>query len=174
MSAAENERANYTTHTDALVFLRDAFQELAKCRHFLRCSYAYGYFKFQKGKVNGLSGSAAFARQQLQSMENCFNDAQGELEFTVEVLSDMVARKRLRASKHEISRSTIAARMKRIEMEDLLLGMAITESTEKAIQDAARAKLEYTKQITLAKKRVWSRAPIPYRGIVRLNIPLAL
>ena len=62
--------------------------------------------------MNGLSGSAAFARQQLQSMENCFNDAQGELEFTVEVLSDMVARKRLRASKHEISRSTIVARMK--------------------------------------------------------------
>ena len=50
LSAAENERANYTTHTDALVFLRDAFQELAKCRHFLRCSYAYGYFKFQKEK----------------------------------------------------------------------------------------------------------------------------
>ena len=42
---------------------------------------------------------------------------------------------------------------------------AITEYGEG--DSGYEAKLEYTKQIT-GKEKVWSRAPIPYRGIVRL------
>jgi hypothetical protein len=61
-------------------------------------------------------------------MKQCFDDLQSELEFTVEMLSNIVARKRLRASMHEIRRMRASARGKRIEFEDMIQGMAITEA----------------------------------------------
>ena len=125
----EEEDARYREHSNSLRFLRDAFDELAKCRQLLRSSYAYAFFKFEDVSFNRNNRlDFSYWRQQKHAMKQCFDDLQSELEFTVEMLSNIVARKRLRASMHEIRRMRASARGKRIEFEDMIQGMAITEA----------------------------------------------
>ncbi len=56
--------------------------------------------------------------------------SQGELETLVEMLSNVLARKRLRASQSEVDELTKAVRGKRIELEESLLNIAVTEALE--------------------------------------------
>lgn len=169
----EGYRQQYSDNTSSLLFLRDAFEELSRARLFLKGSYAYGYFKFQNANVRATKATM-YARHQVLAMEKCFTDAQGELEFSAELLSDVVARKRLRASQHDIRRSALAARAKRLEMEDMLLGMEVAEATERAVQDAAHRADREERSVLLAKKRssvtTGATAKADLRGFAALDL----
>ena len=113
---------------DYLKFLYDGFDELAKCRQLLKGTYVYAYFVFDfsniKKRRNWQTQSLLLDRQTV------FESLQNELETLVEMLSNVVARKRLRASQSEVAALTRVVRMKRIELEEGLLNISITDALE--------------------------------------------
>lgn len=110
---------------DVLEFLHNGYDELQKCRQILSASYAYTFFEFgddedyHSAKSSKMTIRLSYAR--LDERKRSFESLQSELEFLTELLSDVVARRRLRASRSQISQTTKAARSKRIELEDLVL-----------------------------------------------------
>lgn len=63
----------------------------------------------------------------LRDQRSAFDLLQSELEAIVETLSDVVARRRLRAGRDQISLVTRAARSKRIELESVIVTGAINQ-----------------------------------------------
>ena len=53
---------------------------------------------------------------------------QSDLETLTEMLSDVVARKRLRASRSQIVHATRAARTRRLELEDMVASFALSDA----------------------------------------------
>jgi len=92
---------------DPLAFLREGFRELVSCRLFLQGCYIYAFFSFTNIRRNHV----------LEARKREFETIQGELEHMVEMLSDSLARRRLRASKDQITQLMRAARSKRLELE---------------------------------------------------------
>ena len=116
---------------DPLLFLSNGFQELLSCRHLLKGSFPYAYYAFEvesdrydeEDNCYGFLSSLSLERGVIQSRKQQFEQLQAGLESFVEMLSDVVARKRLRASKHQIEQATSAARSKRIELEQFIASM---------------------------------------------------
>ncbi len=100
-----------------LSFLLAGFDELARARQFLRGTYAYAYFAFD----TYIERRSYRLQARLADMQTIYDALQGELEILVEMLSDVLARRRLRASQFQISQLTESVRAKRIEMEESVL-----------------------------------------------------
>lgn len=146
--------------TQALDFLRVGFDELIKCRRFLKSSFAFAFYAFDDysdsatadsysdmGDHNELSvfqlirqsrgegPTAGRSRRNRVNQKNClrvyersFQMLQSDLEMLTELLSDVVGRRRLRASKNQIQQMTNTVKSKRIEFEKMIVS---------AIQQAA-------------------------------------
>lgn len=106
-----------------LQFLSDGFDELLRCRQFLQWSYPYAYFEFEESDDSDYNSRTLRrqSRRAAQDHRTSFELVQADLESTVETLSDVVARRRLRASQSQIVQATRAAKQKRIEFESLLI-----------------------------------------------------
>jgi len=116
-----NEQLLRTDGPSYLRFLRDGFDELARARQFLRGSYAHAYFAFDASAQN----QNWRYQSRLMDIQTMYEALQGELELLVEMLSDVLARRRLRASQFQVIQLTDSVRAKRIEMEESVLMSAI-------------------------------------------------
>lgn len=126
----------HVSKTDPLLFLFNGFRELLCCRLFLQGSFVYGFYFFERHDVSEDDEShwQGYMEQSLyMSRKQSYEQLQADLESLVEMLSDVVARKRLRASKAQIEQATSAARSKRIEFEFFI------QNTEKALVDSNAA-----------------------------------
>eukprot|EP01036_Dinobryon_divergens_P022457 gene22457-30714_t len=104
-NAKSNPSSNrYLPQKECLKFLEEGFDELLKCRSFLQWSYPFAYFEFDDSEDSS-------------SRRVSFEILQADLEARVVTLSDVVARRRLRAGRSQISLATRAAKSKRIELE---------------------------------------------------------
>jgi hypothetical protein len=110
-----------------LTFLRDGFDELARARQLLRGTYVQAYFLFEGTSYHHKNWRRASRMMELQSV---YELLQGELEFLVEMLSDVLARRRLRASEFQIKQLLCSVRSKRIEMESTILSTVVGSMTE--------------------------------------------
>ena len=127
---------------DPLLFLSNGFQELLSCRHLLKGSFPYAFYAFDdeipdtndlEALYNYMERSGmGYNLEIVSSRKQAFETLQSELEVVVEMLSDVVARKRLRASKAEIEQMTKSARSKRIELEEFI------RQTDKMIANNAK------------------------------------
>ena len=108
---------------DVLEFLHNGYEELHKCRQILSASYAYTFFEFSEDEeyMRNSKMTIRLSYSRLDERKRSFESLQSELEFLTELLSDVVARRRLRASRSQIIQTTKAARSKRIELEDIVL-----------------------------------------------------
>jgi len=116
-----NEQLLRTDGPSYLSFLRDGFDELARARQFLRGSYAHAYFAFD---ASAQSQNWRY-QTRLMDIQTLYEALQGELELLVEMLSDVLARRRLRASQFQVMQLTDSVRAKRIEMEESVLMSAL-------------------------------------------------
>lgn len=111
--------------SEVLEFLQNGYEELNKCRQMLSASYAYTFFEFgDDDEYHTLRSPKMIIRlshSRLDERKRSFESLQSELEFLTELLSDVVARRRLRASRSQIIHTTKAAKSKRIELEDIVL-----------------------------------------------------
>jgi len=108
---------------DVLEFLHNGYEELHKCRQILSASYAYTFFEFSEDEeyIRNSKMTIRLSYSRLDERKRSFESLQSELEFLTELLSDVVARRRLRASRSQIIQTTKAARSKRIDLEDIVL-----------------------------------------------------
>eukprot|EP01034_Spumella_vulgaris_P021844 gene21844-27915_t len=100
-------------------FLIDAFEELEKCRTFLKWSYPYALFEFSEHFQHTQSSSSNSVKNEENKAH--FEFLQAQLEINTEFLSDMIARRRLRGTRVQIVLCTRQVKSCRIELEDLLL-----------------------------------------------------
>lgn len=131
-----------------LSFLYEGFDELLKCRNILQWSYPYAFFEFDGEEDKTLRGFAARRnnrglRARLGDHRSSFELLQADLEGAVETLSDVVARRRLRATKKQITFATRLARSKRVELESLLSAYAFMKQQD-AVQQQQRQKNDFT------------------------------
>jgi hypothetical protein len=68
-------------------------------------------------------------RSRFQDHQTTFEFLQADLESTIETLSDVVARRRLRAGKDQIMQVTVAAKQKRVEFETFLCSYAAAKAS---------------------------------------------
>ena len=97
-------------------FLLKGFRELIKCRLFLK-----GFFPFSFHILTESSRKNGSQWMMLQGRNDPMDRARADLETLTETLSNIVARKRLRASMSEIERATRAARSQRLEFEHIII-----------------------------------------------------
>lgn len=119
--------APYTEPPACLTFLQEGFDELLRCRQLLKGSFAFAFFVFSDEHAMNSKGS--FRRHSMARRAR-FELLQGELEIMVEMLSDCLARKRLRASSSQIKELTQAARRKRLEWEENMFSAIMHEAME--------------------------------------------
>merc|ERR1711871_625105 len=118
------------TGEDPLRFLSNGFQELLSCRQMLKGSFPYAFYAFDdtndpdsddmEALYSFMERTGLIDRHVQQSRRQSFEALQSELETYVEILSDICARKRLRASKAQIEQATRNAKSKRIELEEYI------------------------------------------------------
>lgn len=101
-------------------FITDAFNELEKSRTLLKWTYPFALFEFDDKIVKGKKASPNRTPARLETFKVDFFFLQANLEYNTESLSNLVARKRMRGTKQEISLATFTLRAKRIQFEDLL------------------------------------------------------
>lgn len=115
----------YISVDPCLQFLHAGFEELLKCRNFLQWSYPYAYFEFDENDDNDITTPSRRKNRSrsrlVQDHRLSFELLQSDLEAMVETLSDVVARRRLRAARSQISLATRAAKSKRIELEYVII-----------------------------------------------------
>ncbi len=127
---SEMSKKLHVTGEDPLRFLSNGFQELLSCRQILKGSFPYAFYAFDdtndpdsedmEALYSMMERSGLIDRHVQQSRRQSFEALQSELETYVEILSDICARKRLRASKAQIEQATRNARSKRIELEEYI------------------------------------------------------
>mmetsp|Transcript_5318 Transcript_5318/g.5819 ORF Transcript_5318/g.5819 Transcript_5318/m.5819 type:complete len:1186 (-) Transcript_5318:647-4204(-) len=131
----ENIRNHFLNSDVSLEFLINGFEELMKCRQFLQWTYPYAYFEFLDIDDNDYNVGARrnmWMRSRSQDHKTTFEFLQSDLESTVETLSDVVARRRLRASQNQINQATQAAKQKRVEFETFLSSYAAAKASTAA------------------------------------------
>lgn len=99
------------------------FMELVRSRLVLRGSFAYAFFEFSSARNKSKRRRGLLRRQEkyrLEARREAFERAQSDLEQYVEMLSDVVARKRLRASKIQIQMVTSGTRNTRMAFERMI------------------------------------------------------
>ena len=100
-----------------LSFVHSAFIELLESRSLLQHSYAFAFFRyptFKELRRNRLT-------MNLEREKASFEQLQSELEMMTEQMSDIVARKHLRATQVQIMSLTNGACQKRVELSSLML-----------------------------------------------------
>ena len=93
---AEVDRAR---NFEDLSFIHVAFCELVECREFLKNSYVLGYYRYARARKRQAGKTRSRIARALESEKETFEEMQAELEMITETLSDIVARKHMRASK---------------------------------------------------------------------------
>eukprot|EP01035_Chromulina_nebulosa_P018256 gene18256-23931_t len=133
--------SNKTNYHPSIKFLEDGFVELIKCREFLSGCVAYSYSIFTSDEDGADIIMRALSRNRMHKYRSVlklsdhkasFDRIQADLEMYTEMLSDVVARRRLRASHSQIKDITKLARLKRIELEDLVYMFHFSEAIEKS------------------------------------------
>ena len=116
-----NEDLSFNFGDKGLSFVFDAFFELKECRLVLQHSYAFAYFRY-KGKKRHLRKRLAegLALEQMQS----------ELEMLTEQMSDLVARKHIRATQSQIINLTLYAAQKRRDFSGFMMRVLAKEKKE--------------------------------------------
>jgi hypothetical protein len=138
-------------------FLNEGFEELVRCRMFLRGSFPFAFYAFNEhdeddlwgtdpyaamsilnnggdpnaprstnqstpsGKFAGLSyGQKRALKARMLMRKHDYEQLQADLEMLTEMLSNVVARRRLRAAMSQIEQARRSARSKRIEFEETI------------------------------------------------------
>jgi len=111
-----------------LSFVHGAFTELLECRSLLQHSYAFAFFRYpiqyhiRKNKI-----IKNRAREKAQ-----FDQLQAELETITEQMSDIIARKHLRATQMQIMFLTKSTYERRCNLNSLMISLLDRERKEKA------------------------------------------
>ncbi|KAI2500350.1 hypothetical protein MHU86_14093 [Fragilaria crotonensis] len=92
-----NGQHDFDFRGKGLSFIHDAFIELLECRSLLQHSYAFAFFDIQLHHIRRDRFTKSKEREKLG-----FERLQSELEMLTEQLSDIVARKHLRATQTQI------------------------------------------------------------------------
>jgi hypothetical protein len=121
---------------DAADLLQEAFDELALSRLVLRNSYVYAFYVLDpdrpENKVTGHRRLQRRVREMLKARRNDFEATQSELEMLTENLSEIVARRYMRATCREIRNAKRAATLMRTEFcSTLLRNLAPIIATER-------------------------------------------
>lgn len=130
-----------------LDFLHSGFVELIKCREFLKGCVAYSFSKFNDDDdftvIMGSSMLGRYAKyramEKNQEHQRLFERLQSELECYTEMLSDVVARRRLRASHTQIQSINRLSRNKRLELEELVYLHRLSEAIDEQDNKSASA-----------------------------------
>jgi Holliday junction resolvasome RuvABC DNA-binding subunit len=104
---------------ECVEFVSEGFSELEKSRTLLKWSYPFALFEFDD-KIIKNKKSPNYTPQRLESFRIDFYFVQANLEYNTEILSNFLARKRIRGTKQEITMATLTLRTKRIQFEQLL------------------------------------------------------
>lgn len=130
-----------------LSFVHSAFTELLESRSLLQHSYAFAFFRyptFKELRRNRLT-------MNLEREKASFEQLQSELEMMTEQMSDIVARKHLRATQVQIMSLTNGACQKRSELSSLML--MLLHQQRKDIKDEMARGNEAHQQIQLPTVR---------------------
>jgi hypothetical protein len=120
-----------------LSFIHAAFSELLECRSLLQYSYPFAFFRYpiqyhiRRNRIGKTKEREKLAFEQLQS----------ELEMLTEQMSDIVARKHIRATQLQIMFLTNSTCLKRHELTSFMLSL-LNEQLKEAKQEAERAEKE--------------------------------
>lgn len=109
----------YLPKQECVEFLIDAFEELEKCRCFLKWSYPYALFEFDENFQKSRDNAGSNSRHDEHRIQ--FDLLQAALEASTERLSDIIARRRLRGTRSQIALATRTAKLKRLELEAVIL-----------------------------------------------------
>ena len=128
--------ASKETMQACLGFLQEGFHELVRCRETLKGMALYSYFNFGKlmahEAANNPKQKAAPENAKLIGHKKALDELISTLGQYTEMLSDVVARKWLRASKAEIENITRLAKNSRVEIEELLYKFEEEKAPKKA------------------------------------------
>ena len=150
----EMSKKLHVTGEDPLRFLSNGFQELLSCRQILLKGVSLCFMHLMRPMIliqmiwkrYSLMERSGLSDRHIQlSRRQAFETLQSELETYVEILSDICARKRLRASKAQIAQATKNAKSKRIELEEYIsqTNMILMESRkDSAYGGSGRSLLE--------------------------------
>ena len=124
---------------DATGCVDAAFEELRECRALLRDSYAHAFFAFRG--VRRRRDDPYAHRSDREVALGIFEQAQSELELLTELLSDIAARRRLRATRRQIGNATAAAASARRDFRDAIeRGVLPPEAAQRRRKKAKKAK----------------------------------
>lgn len=130
-----NGQHDFDFRGKGLSFIHDAFIELLECRSLLQHSYAFAFFRYPiKYHIRRDRFTKSKEREKLG-----FERLQSELEMLTEQLSDIVARKHLRATQMQIMFLTKNACHKRGEFTSLMLSL-LNEQLKDEAKRASREK----------------------------------
>jgi ankyrin repeat protein len=123
-----NGQQDFDFRGKGLSFIHDAFIELLECRSLLQHSYAFAFFRYPiKYHIRRDRLTKSKEREKLG-----FERLQSELEMLTEQLSDIVARKHLRATQMQIMFLTKNGCHKRGEFTSLMLSLLNEQLKEEA------------------------------------------
>jgi hypothetical protein len=139
----------------ALIPLQQGFEELIKCRMFLIGCVAYSYTVFAATEDDNMeslmralsrhhhSSYRYHSSMRLDDHKLSFERIQNDLEMYCEMLSDVVARRRLRAATSQISAIMMLVRQKRLELEDLITSYQLQEAKDKESSGSRSSSLRH-------------------------------
>lgn len=114
-----------------LSFIHAAFMELLESRSMLQHSYAFSYLRYKTEHRRGRMGMSGWKRREKSGFER----AQSELELLTEQISDVVARKHIRATQEQIIYLTKATAQKRNDFSNVMVQCLRAESEDKEQQN---------------------------------------
>lgn len=129
----------YLPREEAIEFLIDAFDELEKCRSFLKWTYPFMVIEFDDKFIAGSSKASPFyrAKEIIDEQRMEFEGLQGSLEYFTECLSDLIARKRIRATKANILAAYHLAKEKRLEFEQFVFSFYTSHNIQSVEEEKA-------------------------------------
>jgi hypothetical protein len=139
-----NGRDDFDFNGRGLSFVHSAFTELLESRSLLQHSYAFAFFRYPIFYQARRSRAIKAREREKQT----FEQLQAELEMLTEQMSDIVARKHLRATQVQIMFLTNGACQKRSELSSLMLSLLHQQRKDTKIE-AAREKEEEEKKRTV-------------------------
>lgn len=159
----------YLPREEAIEFLIEAFDELEKCRTFLKWTYPFLMLEFdEKFATNGISRNPYKSKEQIEELRAEFDLLQASLEYKAESLSNLIARRRVRSTKQSIMTSYHAAKSKRLEFEQLVFHYYASNAVQSIEEEKAVSPASATSSLTTESKekqpKVADRKPHLPRG----------
>ena len=136
-----NGRDDFDFNGRGLSFVHSAFTELLESRSLLQHSYAFAFFRYPIT----YQARRSRANKAREREKQTFEQLQAELEMLTEQMSDIVARKHLRATQVQIMFLTDGACQKRSELSSLMLSLLHQQRVDTK-NEAAREKEEEEKK----------------------------